>query len=194
MPRLTALAVPMAASLLVLVTQPAAAQWAAPRGYAAVIPDGCPLEKGIYAACEDQMKLFSEAVARSRESGRQLLVFFGADWCPWCRRFNKLLGTGVLEEKDLAGRIDIVPIAVSVVSGGRKVDVTSGDDVASYIGEKTGNDIAVTSLPYFLLVDPKSESRVVAIPSGSFQSESSEGYDPGNVRKTLTAAMVALAK
>jgi thiol-disulfide isomerase/thioredoxin len=192
MPRLTALAMPMVASLLVLVSQPAAAQWAAPQGYAAVIPDGCPLKKGIYAPCEDQMKLFTEAVARSRESGRQLLVFFGADWCPWCRRFNKLLGKGVLEGKELDGRVDVVPIAVSVVSQGRKTDVTSGDDVASYIGAKTGNDLVVTSLPYFLLVDPKAEDKVVAIPSASFQNE--DGFDAGKVRKALSAAMGALAK
>lgn len=43
----------------------------------------------IYDECSDQAELLLEALAKADESGKTILVVYGAEWCIWCHVFDK---------------------------------------------------------------------------------------------------------
>lgn len=173
----------------------AAARWeAAPADYVyAPLPE-CPLPTKIYDACADQVQLFRDAAARARAGGKLLLVVFGADWCPDCRRLDKLLPTAdVLEHADLAGRFEVVSIAVSVVVGGRLIDVWGGVHVLREVAAKAGKREKIKGIPYGAVVDPQSDERTVVFPTTNLEYGGERpGHDPAKVRAVLLDAMARL--
>jgi len=38
-------------------------------------------------------ELIAAALARAQPEGRRVLLFFGANWCPWCRRLQSVFAT-----------------------------------------------------------------------------------------------------
>ena len=45
----------------------------------------------LYDECGSQVALFEAAQAQARQSGKVLLVSFGAEWCVWCHVFDRFL-------------------------------------------------------------------------------------------------------
>lgn len=43
----------------------------------------------IYDECSDQSKIVERAVHRANETGKTVLVVYGAEWCIWCHVFDK---------------------------------------------------------------------------------------------------------
>lgn len=77
------------------------------------------------------------ATALARESGRPLLVFFTADWCPPCRTLKR----GALADERVIERVerDFVPL---------KIDLTEADAPHASVAERHG----VRSIPTVLVV------------------------------------------
>lgn len=173
----------------------ASAEWRDPPADYVYTPlKECPLPTRIYNACEDQVRRFLDAAEKARREGRMLLVVFGADWCPDCHRLDKLLPTrDVLGHDDLAGRLDVVTIAVSVVVDGRLIDIWGGVHVLRQIAAKAGKRERIKGIPYAAVVDPKSEDRTVVFPTTNLEyGDDRPGHDPEKVRATLLDAMARL--
>jgi thioredoxin-related protein len=45
----------------------------------------------IFDAQAPAEKLVAEAVAQAKREDKKVLLFFGANWCPWCRRLHAAL-------------------------------------------------------------------------------------------------------
>lgn len=43
----------------------------------------------IYDECSDQSLFLNEAIKRGKETGKTVLVVYGAEWCIWCHVFDK---------------------------------------------------------------------------------------------------------
>ena len=43
----------------------------------------------IYDECSDQSVILNRAIKRSKETGKTVLVVYGAEWCIWCHVFDK---------------------------------------------------------------------------------------------------------
>lgn len=43
----------------------------------------------IYDECSDQSVLLAKAIAKGEETGKTVLVVYGAEWCIWCHVFDK---------------------------------------------------------------------------------------------------------
>lgn len=43
----------------------------------------------IYDECSDQTQILNTAIERSQETGKTVLVVYGAEWCIWCHVFDK---------------------------------------------------------------------------------------------------------
>jgi len=43
----------------------------------------------IYDECSDQSELLREGIKRGKETGKSVLVVYGAEWCIWCHVFDK---------------------------------------------------------------------------------------------------------
>lgn len=54
--------------------------------------------------------LVAAALARARETDRQVLLLFGANWCPWCRRLHAIMSTDHRIRETLAARYILVHI------------------------------------------------------------------------------------
>lgn len=47
----------------------------------------------LFDPAADGEALVSAAISRTRGEGKHLLLFFGANWCPWCRRLHRVMAT-----------------------------------------------------------------------------------------------------
>jgi len=45
----------------------------------------------IYEECDSQMDILRLAFAKANESGKTLLIVYGAEWCIWCHVFDKYI-------------------------------------------------------------------------------------------------------
>lgn len=43
----------------------------------------------IYDECSDQSKILKQALDKANNSGKSVLVVYGAEWCIWCHVFDK---------------------------------------------------------------------------------------------------------
>jgi thiol-disulfide isomerase/thioredoxin len=167
----------------------ASAQWATPQtGYTFETPSACPLPAKRYDACADQMALFTAALAKAQAANRKLLVVFGADWCPWCRTIDGNLPTAdYLDHADLKGRIDVVNIAVSVATDGRRLRLASGIAVQTWVASDMLFDKATGGIPFFALVDPTTDRLAIGMSNGRFATVIDD--KPANLAPEFRALM-----
>lgn len=45
----------------------------------------------VYDECGDQLAILEQAMARAAETGKKVLVVYGAEWCIWCHAFDKYI-------------------------------------------------------------------------------------------------------
>lgn len=108
----------------------------------------------IYSKCDDtqrsQEKLFDAAVDLGLESKRQVLMIFGADWCPPCVAIDRFLKNNPVIKARLERRYVILDLNAETESA-RKLE----------------RDLGVTriGIPTFVIYDPGSKAARLA-PSG----------------------------
>jgi thiol-disulfide isomerase/thioredoxin len=177
------------------LAMPAAAQWQAPAGYAFAPPESCPLAVRLYKSCDDQMRMFLDAVARARAERKLLIVVFGADWCPECRSLDELLAGDQVIGRPGLERMAVVHIAVSVLAGQRLVDVWSGLHVLKEIAARAGAREKLKGIPYVAVVDPETADRTALFSTAGTALEGDrKGHDPAKIEAALRQALARLGR
>ena len=90
-----------------------------------------------------------DAQTRAGKSGKNVLVRFTASWCPWCRRFEKLLDDPVLGPR-FAASYEIVPITVRERGDLRKNENPGWEAVMRRLRGTKELDV-----PYLAILSPK---------------------------------------
>lgn len=101
-----------------------------------------------YQTESDPFRAFDDAVFRARSEGKQILVVFGAPWCPDCRAFYRDMQTD-----PLAGFLaaNFVVMHVDIGNWNRNMDFV----------ERFGRPVA-KGIPTFAVADAGGEKRFVA--------------------------------
>jgi thiol-disulfide isomerase/thioredoxin len=112
----------------------------------------------IYDDCADQMSLFQRARAEAFGAKKQVLVVFGANWCPSCRTFKTLTESPdfvsrPFKGKPLAERLHMVEIAVSRLHEGKVASVPSGEAVLNGV-LAARPDLKQRTIPFIAVIDP----------------------------------------
>jgi thioredoxin-related protein len=87
--------------------------------------------------------LIDGATVRARPEQKRILLLFGANWCPWCRRLHRILGT----DSRIATRLQQHFVVVYVDANTRN-DKTRNRSVI----ERYGNPLRY-GLPVFVVLD-----------------------------------------
>jgi thiol-disulfide isomerase/thioredoxin len=155
-------AIVLVATLSVTTVPVAASGWQLPpQGYTFQPAPGCDRpQRGIqiYDSCADQMNLFLKARAEAYGAKKQLMVVFGANWCPSCKSFKAALTSPLVlgrtfNQKTLQDRVHIVEIATSTLHQGRVVPVPSGEAVLRGL-LASRPDVKARVIPFIAMVDP----------------------------------------
>ena len=90
--------------------------------------------------------MIENAKLKAKKENKNVMVFFHASWCSWCKLMEKKM-----QQKGIKEMFDdnyvIVPIDVQEKGEKRKLETPGGNDIlAKYGGEKAG-------LPYFLFLN-----------------------------------------
>lgn len=139
------------------------AAFAVPTGYAFEKPAPCNGTKPpalIYNICADQLALFSDALERTAQSGKSLVVVFGATWCPSCKALKAVVPSAALFSampggKPLVDRIAISEIAISTLENGKLKSVPSGEAVLALV-LKQRPEAKQRAVPFLAVIDPQS--------------------------------------
>jgi protein disulfide-isomerase len=109
----------------------------------------------------------------ARDERKPLLVMFGANWCPWCRKLDRLLAT----DAELAKLADSAVLRLNVDIGqyDRNLDVAAGYGV-------TGLDD--TGIPMLVVLRPDGSVREV---KNSEDFVAGARYDRARIRRFLGA-------
>lgn len=193
-------AVLCALAMLVLVgnSSSAAAQWdshvkAAGTGGIS----NCTFSSKLYRPCEDQAHILQEALNRAKSQGQLLIVVFGADWCPYCNKFEaSLTSPKLLGDASLANTFTHVNIAVSALSGGVKQDVVSGTNILSLLQSKAQGEAVPVGIPYVAVIDPNSDHHVATFDTDTVEDQSwfkLTTYDRSKLYEALKSARARLA-
>ena len=89
-------------------------------------------------------RLITDAVARAKPGNKRVLLFFGANWCPWCRRLSSALTTDRAVQAQLNARFVLV-----------YVDANTRNDRKrnAAVLERYGNPTLRFGLPVFVVLD-----------------------------------------
>jgi thiol-disulfide isomerase/thioredoxin len=132
-----------------------------PPGYTFLPAPGCDRpnrQPKLYDDCADQMALFLRARAEAYGAKKQLLVVFGANWCPSCRSFKATLVNRAVTDRTFKGvalkdRVHVVEIAVSLLHQGRVAAVPSGQAVLDAV-LAARPDVKQRVIPFIAAIDP----------------------------------------
>jgi thiol-disulfide isomerase/thioredoxin len=154
----------LAAALALAVAQPAVADLRLPPpGYTFTPAPGCDRpsrQVKLYDDCADQMALFLRARAEAYGAQKQLLVVFGANWCPSCRSLKSTISSPRVMDRVFKGtalkdRVHVLEVAVSLLHQGRVTAVPSGQAVlAAVLMAKPG--VRHRAIPFMATIDPVS--------------------------------------
>ncbi len=89
-------------------------------------------------------KLIADAVAQATHEDKKVLLLFGANWCPWCRRLHRALTQDPATQTRLKQKFVLVPIDVNT----RNEKNRNADVLAKY-----GDPVARFGLPVFVVLD-----------------------------------------
>lgn len=134
-------------------------------------------EKKLYDPSLDGMKQINEAISQAKSSGKNVLIQYGGNWCPWCIRFHAFCKADaeiskVLDENYVTVKLNYSP--------------ENHNDAANIF---LGNPMRF-GFPVFIIIDGK--GKVIHIQDSALL-EDGQGYDQKKVAgfmKNWTAAAV----
>ena len=89
-------------------------------------------------------QLVATAITQAQKEKKHVLLFFGANWCPWCRRLHAALTKDVAIQAELKERFVLVFIDANT----RNDKSRNADLLARY-----GNPTLEFGLPVFVILD-----------------------------------------
>ena len=122
----------------------------------------------IYDTQADGNALIASALARAKAENKQVLLDFGANWCPWCHRLHALFETNPQVAAALAKNYVVVMIDVNTRHGVKR---------NAQVNLKYGNPIHY-GLPVLMVINANGET-VTTQDSGEL--EEGEGHSPAKV-------------
>ena len=146
--------------------------------------DASPVRAGsaaVYDTTADGREQIAAALVKAKEGNRRVLIQWGGNWCPWCRRLHQLY------EKDpnISAKIQHEYEVVYLDAGGK---AKKNMDLATTYGV----DLAAHGVPFLTILD--SDGKVVANQeTGSLENKdqkASPGHDPAAVLEFLTKYQV----
>lgn len=134
--------------------------------------------KKIYDPSLDGMKQIKDAIATAKKSGKEVLIQYGGNWCPWCLKFDAFCKadtgiSGIISE-------NFVPVKLNY----------SPENKNAASNEFLGNPSRF-GFPVFIIVD--GNGKVLHIQDSSLLEEA-QGYSQKKVTgflKSWTAAAIA---
>ena len=113
-------------------------------GPASATPEYPRMGPDIFDPRVDGEELVTAALGRARETDRRVLLLFGANWCPWCRRLHAIMSADRRIRATLAARY----ILVHVDANTRRDQRRNAALIARY-----DNPLRF-GLPVFVVLDP----------------------------------------
>jgi len=129
-----------------------------------------PESQPIFGSGADARAQIEAAVARAKRQHRRVLVVFGADWCPWCRKLHKLFR----ENRDIASLLkhEYEVVLVDVGRRDRNMD----------IAERYHVDLKKNGIPFLTVLDEQGE---VIVNQETGALEEGERHSPQKVAEFL---------
>ena len=109
----------------------------------AAAPEYPTMGPDIYDTKADGNDLIAAALTRARASHRRVLVLFGANWCPWCRRLHQTLTGEIAVVKMIAANYELVLVDVNTRHGAKR---------NAHVNEKYGDPLQ-NGMPVFVVLD-----------------------------------------
>ena len=103
----------------------------------------------VIAPAPSAERAIADAQVRAAKAGKNVLVRFTASWCPWCRRFEKLLADPSLGPK-FTQSYEIVPITVRERGELKKNENPGWEGVMRRLRGAEEQDV-----PYLAVLSPK---------------------------------------
>lgn len=121
--------------VLVLFALLSAPLWAAPE-----YPN---MGEDIFNTKADGAKLIDEAIVRAKQEDKRVLILFGANWCPWCRRLHRAFSSSPTVKQGIRGKFILV-----------YVDANTRNDRERNAGviERYGNPVQY-GIPVFVVLE-----------------------------------------
>ncbi|MGE5420988.1 MAG: thioredoxin family protein [Chloroflexota bacterium] len=122
-------------------------------------------EKKLYDTSLDGMKQIKEAVALAKSTGKEVLIQYGGNWCPWCIKFDAFCKADADISKVIAD--NYVPVKLNYSPENKN------DAANAYLGNPTR-----FGFPVFIIID--GNGKVLHIQDSALL-ESGQGYDQKKV-------------
>lgn len=134
----------------------------------------------IYKICSDQQAHFQSELNLHKEKGQNLVVIFGADWCPWCISLHKIMGN----KKRAALDIGLYQ---------EREKVSSGFAVLELVKAMAGEKKKLEGLPLLALINPKN-GKAIFIDTEPLEknTKKSKGHDSKKIFAALHEAEKSL--
>jgi thiol:disulfide interchange protein len=141
---------------------------AAEKGAAGVTP--------IYNEAADARVDIAAAVARAARDHRRVLVVWGGNWCPWCRRLHEALTTDPTLSRVVQGEYETVRVDVGRVD--RNLD----------LARELGANLKMFGLPFLTVLDDNGKP-VINRETGTLEADDEKNprYDTERIARFLKA-------
>lgn len=134
----------------------------------------------IYKICSDQQATFQSELNARKEKAQNLVVIFGADWCPWCISLHKIMG----QEKN-------IPLDIGLYQEREKV--SSGFSVLEQVKKMAGEKKKLEGLPLLAVINPKN-GKAIFVDTEPLEknTKTTKGHDPKKLFAALREAEKSL--